>query len=355
MLTLLQKIESTKQDNFNLIRLLLALFVILSHAHSLMQNAAEPLEHWTHDIGFGTLAVYAFFFISGFLITGSWQRSKSFIDFFIKRVLRIYPGFIIALAFSAALIWVVCPEFKNFIVSHHWTGQWVEMIGRNALLLKDECISDRHNFAHNPHPGMANGPLWTIPLEFTCYLAVLIAGLCGILRRRWLVLILAGLGYEFCSLLQQQYNDWVDQFYLCFACGVAAWLWKDKIPYSSRWAATALLVLMLTSHFKPWFSIAFPAAGGYCLLWLAYGPTLPLAKWTSKTDLSYGTYLYGHPIQQTLITFTFLRIPAVNFLLAVPITLVLAFLSWTVIEKPCLSLKRYCARPQSRPEPAAKI
>lgn len=345
--TLSQKIENSKADNLNLIRLFLAITVIFSHAFplSLGSDKEEPLHIWTNDITFGALAVYSFFFISGFLITGSWQRSKSFLDYLLKRVLRIYPAFIMALLSSAVLIWVCCPEFKNFILSHHQTGDWLKLIGHDAALLRSESISDINAFAHNPRPGLTNASLWTIPIEFSCYLAVMIAGFCRVLRSRWLVLILTGLGYEFCIMGLRQYNDFYDQFYLCFSFGALAWLWKDKIPFSSRWAAAGLTVLVLTSHFRPLFSIAFPVAGGYCLLWLAYGPNLPLAKWTSETDLSYGTYLYGCPIQQVLISYmttsTILKLPFVNFIATVPVALAIAFISWTVIEKPCLSLKRF--------------
>jgi peptidoglycan/LPS O-acetylase OafA/YrhL len=113
------------------------------------------------------------------------------------------------------------------------------------------------------------------------------------------------------------------------------------------------MTLVLTSHFRPWFAVAFPVAGGYCLLWLAYAPKLPLAKWTSKTDMSYGTYLYACPIQQILIscmtTYTVLHWPLVNFILALPLTLAIAFTSWTLIEKPCLSLKRFYRKNQREP------
>jgi peptidoglycan/LPS O-acetylase OafA/YrhL len=354
MQTLSQKIENSKEDNLNLIRLLLAVTVIFSHAFPLIlgSDEHEPLQHWTHEVSFGGLAVYSFFFISGFLITGSWQRSKSFIDFLLKRVLRIYPAFIVALISSAVLIWIICPEFKRFIVSSDQTRSWIKMIGHDAAFLRSDSISDLNAFAHNPRPGLTNASLWTIPIEFGCYLAVLIAGLCCVLRNRWLVLILAGLGYEFCIMGLRQYNNLYDQFYLCFSFGALAWLWKDKIPFSSRLAAAGLLTLILTSHFRPFFSIAFPLAGGYCLLWLAYAPKLPLARWSTKTDLSYGTYLYGCPIQQIIIsymtTYTILKLPFVNFLVTLPFALGMAFISWTVIEKPSLSLKRFGFHRQSQ-------
>lgn len=342
MLTLGQKSDNAKGDNFNLIRLFLATIVLAGHSYlfSFGSEIREPFHQWTRDITSGRAAVYAFFFISGFLITGSWQRSKTFIDYLLKRILRIYPAFILVLCFCAILIWFICPEFKNFIVQQNGIGPWIQLIAKNALLLQSDSISDINAFAHNPRPGMTNGALWTIPIEFLCYIAILLVGISGILRRRTIALILAILSYEYFILAQKRYDNPYEPLYLCFAFGVLAWLWKDKIPFSGRIAAFSLLVLIGTSHFQPYFNIAFPLAGGYCLLYVAYGPILPLAKWAAVTDLSYGVYLYGGPVQQTLAIYPDFRHPWIILLSALPITLMLAWISWTLVEKPCLSLKR---------------
>jgi len=104
-------------------------------------------------------------------------------------------------------------------------------------------------------------------------------------------------------------------------------------------------VLLAASQFRPWLVILFPILGGYCLLWLAYGPALILATWTDKTDLSYGTYLYAFPVQQVLAMNVGLRHPWAIFALAAPITLGLAWLSWHLVEKRCLAWKRSSIKP----------
>jgi peptidoglycan/LPS O-acetylase OafA/YrhL len=84
-----------------------------------------------------------------------------------------------------------------------------------------------------------------------------------------------------------------------------------------------------------------PAAGGYLVLWLGYGPKVSLFDWTHRTDLSYGTYLYAYPVQQFFAMIPSLRDPLVNFLLTVPCVLGLAWLSWNLVEKRFLMLKNY--------------
>lgn len=342
MISLHDHIAIRRGNNFNALRLFLALLVIFSHSFPLALGNGrhgedpDPLNRWTQlQMSFGTMAVYAFFFISGFLITASWLRSESVFDYFIKRILRIYPGFIVALLFSAALVWAACPEFRA--ATHPLS--WLWSLSQDMLKLDGRSIYGRGIFAGNPNPAAANGSLWTIPTEFSCYLFILVAGLFGLFKWRFLVLGAVVTGYGVCVSGLFHGNNKYDVFYSCFAMGALAWVWKDKIPFCSRTAIGCLVILLVTSHFAPWFSIVFPLAGGYCILWLAYGPQLTLANWTAKTDLSYGTYLYAYPIQQLLASLVPLRHPLTLFVLAAPLALLFAGLSWNLIEKRFLAMK----------------
>ena len=58
-------------------------------------------------------------------------------------------------------------------------------------------------------------------------------------------------------------------------------------------------------------------------------------------DYSYGVYLYAFPVQQSLIYFFKNSMTAWQLVLySLSLTLVLAAVSWHVIEKPALRLKR---------------
>ena len=48
----------------------------------------------------GLAAVSVFFLISGYLVTLSWLQTASAGEFVLKRVARIYPGYLAAFAFS---------------------------------------------------------------------------------------------------------------------------------------------------------------------------------------------------------------------------------------------------------------
>lgn len=342
MTSLGTQIASRKNNNLNVIRLMLALGVILSHSFSVTlgqggEARGEPVTTWTcHQDSSGEVAVNLFFLISGFLITASWLRSKSMQNYFMKRVLRIYPGFIAAMIFSAGLIWTFCPEFRANVA--HPAG-WLWLLLKNLIVLTNSSICQPGIFAGNPLPGMANASLWTIPVEFFCYLMVIVVGLIGLFRWRLLFFLAAMLGYEAYVLGLSHGHDQYECYLICFLTGAAIWLWQDKIPFSKHIAAGCLVVLLVTSRFSPWFLITFPILGGYFVFWLAYGPRLPFSDWAEKTDLSYGTYLYAFPVQQMLAMNSVLRHPWVMFLLATPVSLCFAWLSWHLIEKRFLALK----------------
>ncbi len=347
MTSLGSQIANHKSNNLNIIRLLLALAVIVSHSFPVAlgpggDTREEPLYTWTHQQeSSGAVAVDLFFLISGLLVTASWLRSKSMQDYLMKRVLRIYPGFIVAMGFSAALIWVICPEFRAAVV--HPVG-WLLLLLQNLLDLSNSSISYKGIFAGNPYPNMANASLWTIPVEFFCYLIVLIIGLFCLFKRRFLIFLAVLVSYGVYAKSLFAAVSPFEEFLVCFLTGVTVWLWRDKIPFSKFIAFGCLMVLLVTSQFKPWFSILFPIMGGYCILWLAYGPRLMLSNWSEKTDLSYGTYLYAFPIQQLFAMHPALRHPWVIFGLATPVTLLAAWLSWNLVEKRFLAMKNNVRR-----------
>ena len=75
------------------------------------------------------------------------------------------------------------------------------------------------------------------------------------------------------------------------------------------------------------------------ILSIGTGRRWRFTRWTEKTDLSYGIYLYAFPVQQVIASFPSLRHAGLNILIAPPVTAGLAWLSWHFVEKPFLRMK----------------
>lgn len=334
-----------RKNNLNTIRLLLALLVIFSHSFPLSLSSINNLFEPKFLFGLMTLGYFAvniFFAISGFLITASWLNSKSANDYLMKRILRIYPAFICALILSAIILWVSCPVFRDN-VGHGFS--WFSYFISNCITLENSSINKtpwEGVFAGNPLPNYTNGSLWTIPIEFHCYLIVLLLGTVSIFKKRGLILIITIYSlssYGFSWLHGDDSNTYLNRFLAFFLAGMCFWLWRDKIPFSKWIASASLLILFISSYLNPWFAILLPIFGLYLLLWIGYGPKIPFTEWTQKTDLSYGVYLYAYPVQQLIAMQKPLREPWINITIATPIVLVLAYLSWHYVEKRFLAMK----------------
>jgi peptidoglycan/LPS O-acetylase OafA/YrhL len=87
-----------RDNNFNFLRLLFALLVLVSHAPELADGnrSRELLTRMFHTLSFGEVAVDGFFLLSGYLIVQSWERHPNLWDFGQWRLRRIYPAFVVA-------------------------------------------------------------------------------------------------------------------------------------------------------------------------------------------------------------------------------------------------------------------
>jgi peptidoglycan/LPS O-acetylase OafA/YrhL len=157
------------KNNFDLIRLLAAIGVLVSHAFSLA-GAGEPM---IAGVTVGTLGVYVFFVISGYLILKSWTFDPRVSAFLVKRCLRIFPGLLGAVLFTAL---VVGPLSTSHTLSSYFTDpQTAQFIG-GALVLFAPQGTLPGVFAHNPFGGVINGSLWSLTYEFALYLMVVYFG-----------------------------------------------------------------------------------------------------------------------------------------------------------------------------------
>jgi len=122
---------------------------------------------------------------------------------------------------------------------------------------------------------------------------------------------------------------------LFFACGALFYIHKARIPLHLSIVVVLAVVAWACRH-TVHYELACSAALIYFVFWLAYVPRLPSPRWL--LDISYGTYLYGWPIQQLIAKFYPAATPLQMTVIAIPLTWVVALMSWKLVEEPALKL-----------------
>ena len=337
----------SRNNNFNLLRFLLATLVILSHSFELVDGNGhrEILRRIFGTVTFGELAVDGFFLLSGFLIVQSWSRTPNLLDFLQKRALRIYPGFIVASLVCAFAVGPLGSDPHRYFAQFHLL-RFLE----GVLLLRIPLVPPV--FQGQPYPSI-NGSMWTIGYEFRCYLLVALLGLCGVVARKWWWLGLSGaflllsLRPEFVTRMSPHELRGLSQdpvtlirFLSLFCTGGSFYLFRERIRYHGGWALIAALLLVAclfgakTAHF------GLVVGGAYVLFWFAFTPFTPLQRFQTWPDISYGVYLYGWPVQKLLLWYLPALSPWFLFGIACTLSCGCGWLSWHLVERPALRLKR---------------
>ncbi len=173
------------RNNIGLLRLLFAGLVIVGHAPELLDGdrTREPLTVLFHTLSLGELAVDAFFLLSGFLITRSFQNASSIRDYLLRRILRIYPAFVVA---YLACIFVLAPATGG----RCWNDPGDALFRLVSLQPPGYCPGQLAGIRHH---GDLNGAMWTIAYEFRCYVLTAILGVCGLLGSRKTLLALTAI------------------------------------------------------------------------------------------------------------------------------------------------------------------
>jgi len=331
--------------NLETLRLVAASSVIFSHAFLIVDGdeLREPLYAATGTI-VGGLGVVVFFIISGTLVAQSFERTHNTLDYLWKRFLRIYPAYCVSLIVVGLLI-----------ALPYWSGSL--KLRTFAHYLFDFGLL--HVLGVKPpvqfYPGWAgtvlNGSLWSIPIEVGCYIILGLAGLLSLLRIGPIaMLFVAG---TVCLVLVQESQETylVDLAWGVppFSAGVLMYLLHSRYSWRPRPALLLLCVVLLVVegglHILNW-AASLPLA--ILVLGLATTTRVALGSAAAFGDFSYGTYLYGWPIEQVIRANLGAISPWLLTAIAIPIAISAGALSWHLVEKRALRLKKLSFRPVLR-------
>jgi peptidoglycan/LPS O-acetylase OafA/YrhL len=237
---------------------------------------------------------------------------------------------------------VVLPLSGGVLTGGSLGGKLLNFLGHTLGLGEPSYIGA---FSKNPYPTEVNGSIWTIRVEFECYIGLMILGVCGLLSRRKLMagiflgMVLVGVVFS-AFQLQIRGSTW-SRLLPMYLAGVVAYLFRGEIRYTWRGGLACVAGLSVACLVPFAWAALFPFAGTYLLFWIAFNPFVRAHHAAKFGDFSYGTYLYAFPVQQMIMEAWGKPLnPYFLFLLAVPLTLAVAVASWYVVERPFLRPRR---------------
>ncbi len=338
--TLASGLES-RGDNFLLLRFLAASLVIYGHGGAVTAGLGMHDVFLTLGWGIysGKIAVYIFFAVSGFMITGSFLRRQHLANFLWARVLRIFPAYLFCLVLSAYLLGAF---YTTYPPSSYLTDRGLpHYIFQNLRLHSPMVWNLPGVFTGNPKTATVNGAIWTLPAEFRMYLWIGLVGVLGILSRRWLFSLLLGAVAGLTIVYPHRDILLIPASYFglagMFGLGAVCYVHRQHIPVGWAYAAAAALLAYLlrdTPLYAFTFGLAlveFSMAFAYCTPWYGFN---------RFGDYSYGIYLWGYPMQQVVAHHFPGLSPNLNAACAFPLAVAMGIVSWTVVEKPALALKK---------------
>lgn len=297
-----------------------------------------------------------FFLISGLLLTKSFFQSKTNYSFILKRVFRIFPGLIVCVFIT---FFVIGALSNTQDPTSYFTSRNTYRYFYNILLSNEVFIYNiPGSFETNKLPNVINGSLWTLPFELICYIflfmilsifsylklsihihvkiiffSLLIFFSCYLINGKYIIDRVWGLSTGFIYNTDLENNPM--RLYLFFFGGMILYFLRSRIRLGI-WMLGIACIFFTLSKFVAIKKVIFTmeTLSIICFILFVAGEKR-LFRFNSKSDPSYGIYLYAWPIQQ-LASYYFTVTAYKGILITLPVILLLGIISYKIIEKPCL-------------------
>ncbi|MBD5118189.1 MAG: acyltransferase [Clostridiales bacterium] len=333
----LAEVSNGRNNNLNIIRFIAALLVILGHCYLLSGEVQSvgPLYKLTGQPYSGSLAVCAFFFFSGFLINKSVQKGCGLLSFCRDRCIRIIP--------SLAIVVILCAFVLGPCITTYSLAEYLTNAQTYQYLLNITVVAPKYNlpgvFETNICGSSVNGSLWTLRVEFLCYIICYIlwkAGLSEQKRAKYLIPPFLVAYFTSCYGVFAAAPSVRAALRACgmFYCGMIYYTYRESIRIDRMPAllCAAGMVISIAVHL---YDIGLLLCLPYVLVYLAFGTKIKWSSFGAKAEISYGIYLCAYPIQQTVtMLFGASMPPWLNFLITLPIAVLCGLLLNIFVETP---------------------
>ena len=338
--------HGNKGPGFDTLRLAAASAVVLHHAGSVEHDIVKDDILFVLSSGYthlGILAVSVFFALSGFLVTPGLQKSGDVLEYLSRRFMRIMPLLCVIVVLTIA---VVGPILTTLPVYEYFKSEATWRYLRNVTTLLSLDLPGVTNYEGG---SAVNSPLWSLHFEWLCYGLLAAASAAGLLRHRFwfLMTYLLALGIFVFGYGTHTSDSGFGRTYLLlylfsyFGAGVLLCLYRDVI----RWSALLMLITLVALAASLWAGLGHVFAP-VLVAYLVAGIGLiqfPWRRFLENSDLSYGVYLCHTLVLSLLMHFFAFEGWIALFVVAWALSLLLAWLSWNVIERPALDHKSLIA------------
>ena len=332
-----------RKNNFDLIRLIAAIVVVIAHTASNSQyEAFLTLE----SIFNPKTAVDSFFIISGFLIFRSFENSSSLGNYIQKRAKRILPAYIAVIVVCAFGLFFV----SSVNIGEYFNLEFIKYIFFNLLTLNFLQSTLPGVFVDNSQTAAVNPSLWTIKVEKMFYVVVplivyflrktnkaLVIGIIyflSILYSNIVIQLSDRLSPEFITQLEQQLPGQM----AFFISGALLYYFYDKFSDNVMLLLSIAAFIIAIHNFATEIYLFYPLALAviiiyFCLMFKYLG------NFSKYGDFSYGIYIWHFPILQVFNHFNLFSNPWIGVPLLFACVFSISCLSWNFIEKPFLRRK----------------
>lgn len=347
----LSEMTSSRENNLDVMRFIAALAVIFSHSFTIClgTEAAGYLSTWTDGrLSSGGLSVGVFFLFGGFLIAKSCESHRQAKRFFTLRAYRIFPQLVFVVILLA---FVIGPIITRLSLQQYFTDSGTYRYLLNGIFVLQHNLPGV--FESNPYPGVVNGPLWTLPVEFACYvLCYLCFRLTKFEKKKFAIVSIPCVAvtivyFAFFNLFQLSVVRAVLLFYL----GVVFYVYRDHILLTPQAGILSVIAFSALLAFKLDI-IAMLLVFPYAFFWLGYGTKRKFSSFAQHGEFSYGIYLWGWPIQQMLIlAWPGAMLPMTNALIACVLAILGGIANYWIVDVPVKRFqKRHMAATQAKRE-----
>jgi len=332
-----------ENNNLDLVRIMLACLVIVGHSPILNGSSymwVDPIQHFFKFTYSGAIAVKLFFFISGLLVTNSLIIQKNPVQFITSRFFRLMPALFFVLVLTVLLVGPILTSMK---VSEYFSDSgFLSYFSHNILFRQYLFLPGvfESNFYHKT----VNGSLWSLAYEVKCYIALLIIFLFlkNTSKRYWnivfLIILVGTLLHSKFSFGAITHNPDIYLLFVSFAFGAFCAIHADKIKLNLQIVAGMILFFYILKD-TSYAQLFFIPASGITVLYLA--SIKFVLKLRPKYDISYGVYLWGFLVQQTIFHYCGHMYVGFHCLLAIIISVLLGLITNIIIEKPFIKFGKY--------------